>query len=81
MTDELYRQHRAAGAIDHPPLSIAVLALLRRSPATASSPFAYCPLLGAATIVMTGLIARSSAAAASRRGSRRWRRWRPRSCW
>jgi hypothetical protein len=64
MTDELYFLDSAArplqwGYVDHPPLSIAVLALLR--PLTGDAIFAVRvlpALLGAATIVLCGLIAR-----------------------
>ena len=63
MTDELYfldsTDHLQWGYVDHPPLSIAVLALLR--PLTGDGIFAIRvlpALLGAATIVLTGLIAR-----------------------
>lgn len=64
MTDELYFLDSAArplqwGYVDHPPLSIALLALLR--PLTGDAIFAIRvlpTLLGAATIVLCGLIAR-----------------------
>lgn len=63
MTDELYFLDSADrlqwGYVDHPPLSIAVLALLR--PLTGDSIFAIRilpALLGAATIVLTALLAR-----------------------
>jgi hypothetical protein len=63
MTDELYFLDSSArlqwGYVDHPPLSIAVLALLR--PLTGDGIFAIRilpALLGAATIVLSGLIAR-----------------------
>jgi hypothetical protein len=63
MTDELYfldsSDHLQWGYVDHPPLSIAVLGLLR--PLTGDAIFAIRilpALLGAATVVLSGLIAR-----------------------
>src|SRR5262245_35471638 len=63
MTDELYfldsSAHLQWGYVDHPPLSIAVLAMLR--PITGDGIFAIRilpALLGVATIVLSGLMAR-----------------------
>jgi hypothetical protein len=73
MTDELYFLDSSArlqwGYVDHPPLSIAVLALLR--PLTGDGIFAIRvlpALLGAATIVLTGLIARELGGGRSAQG-------------
>jgi hypothetical protein len=68
--DELYflacSEHLAWGYVDHPPLSIAVLAVVRGTLGDSLFALRLLPVLaGALTIVLTGLIAREL-------GARRW---------
>jgi hypothetical protein len=68
--DELYflacGEHLAWGYVDHPPLSIAVLAVVRGTLGDSLFALRLLPILaGAVTIVLTGLIAREM-------GARRW---------
>jgi 4-amino-4-deoxy-L-arabinose transferase-like glycosyltransferase len=63
MTDELYyldcANHLAWGYVDHPPLSIALLALLRLTIGDSLIALRLAPALaGSATIVLVGLMAR-----------------------